>query len=119
MVVAGTPPIAYRWIRGGVPYVTSSVPVLVLTNNQTNVSIRVAATNIITARAADNRGALQFVAQTNKSYAVQYRTGLVFSGWSNFVSFSPLGSIRTTRVDVPNPPAEPARFYRVVTPMVP
>ena len=33
VVVTGAPPIYYRWIRGGTPYLTSSVPILVLTNN--------------------------------------------------------------------------------------
>jgi hypothetical protein len=41
-------PLAYRWIRGGTPLLTSSVPVLVLTNVQSNTTIRVAITNLST-----------------------------------------------------------------------
>jgi hypothetical protein len=37
--------LGYRWIRNGAAFLTSSVPVLVLTNVQSNAMIRVAVTN--------------------------------------------------------------------------
>jgi hypothetical protein len=190
VVVTGAPPIWYRWIRGGTPYVTSSVPVLVLTNNQASVSIRVAVTNVATGpgginsstvqlivlpdndgdgmadswevlygmntnNAADalldfdgdgminrdeyiagtdptnalsllklvltatNSAMLQFIAQSNTSYTVQYRTNLTSAAWSNLTSVSAQTFLSTVQVNVPKPPPEPARFYRIVTPLVP
>jgi hypothetical protein len=190
VVVTGAPPIYYRWIRGGTPYVTSSVPVLVLTNVQASTSIRVAATNIATGlgglnsstvqltvlsdndgdgmwdawevqygfntnsaadatldldgdgminrdeyvagtdpydplsllklvRTATNSAVLQFVAQSNISYTVQYRTNLSSAVWSNLTSISAQAFVSTVQVNVPKPPPEPARFYRIVTPLVP
>ena len=41
-------PLAYRWIRAGSGYLTSSTPVLVLTNVQASTTIRVAVTNLST-----------------------------------------------------------------------
>ncbi len=41
-------PLAYRWLRGGIPILTSTVPMLVLTNVQSNTTIRVAITNLST-----------------------------------------------------------------------
>lgn len=38
-------PLGYRWIRNGMPFLTSAVPVLVLTNVQSNAIIRVSVTN--------------------------------------------------------------------------
>ena len=38
-------PLGYRWIRNGAAFLTSTVPVLVLTNAQSNAVIRVAVTN--------------------------------------------------------------------------
>jgi hypothetical protein len=46
VVATGAPPLYYRWIRGGFPYLTSSVPMLVLTNNLSNTTVRVAITNL-------------------------------------------------------------------------
>jgi ABC-type molybdate transport system substrate-binding protein len=190
VVVTGTPPFMYRWIRGGIPYVTSSVPTLTLTNNQTNVSVRVAVTNIATGpgginsstvqltvvpdadgdgipdpwellyglvpsdpadapldfdldgmsnldeyRAGTdpnnaksllklvvtptNSAVLQFVAQTNKSYTVQYRSDLTSTAWINLTSINAQAFVSTVQVNVPKPPPEPSRFYRIVTPLVP
>ena len=59
VVVTGTPPIYYRWIRAGSPYATSSVPTFTFTNNQTSVSIRVAATNLSTGPGGFNSSTVQ------------------------------------------------------------
>ncbi|HWN96223.1 MAG TPA: CotH kinase family protein, partial [Methylomirabilota bacterium] len=191
VVVTGAPPIWFRWIRGGSPYITSSVPVLTLTNVQANVSIRVAATNVATGPGginsstvqltvlpdfdgdgiadswetnyfgfstnntadgaldfdgdgminrdeyvagtnptnalsvlklvltATNSAVLEFVAQPNISYTVQFRTNLTSATWSNLTSVTAATLVRTVEVNVPKPPLEPARFYRIVTPLVP
>ncbi|HWN93725.1 MAG TPA: lamin tail domain-containing protein [Methylomirabilota bacterium] len=191
VIVTGAPPIWYRWIRGGSPYFTSSVPELVLTNNQVSVSIRVAVTNMATGPGglnsstvqltvlpdndsdgvadfwealygmntnsagdalldfdgdgminrdeyvantvptdtlsllkltltATNAGVLQFVAQTNIGYTLQYRTNLNFPNWvalTNIVAQT--SQVRTVLVNAPTPPPESIRFYRIVTPLVP
>ncbi|HWN95353.1 MAG TPA: hypothetical protein VNT99_10005, partial [Methylomirabilota bacterium] len=191
VVVTGAPPIYYRWIRGGTPYLTSSVPYLVLTDVQATVSIRVAATNMATGlgglnsttvtltvlpdfdgdgiadywetnypgfstnnaadglldfdgdsminrdeyvagtnpndalsllklvQTATNSAALEFIAQSNITYTVQYRTNLTSAIWSNVTSITAGTLVRTVQVNVPKPLPEPARFYRIVTPLVP
>ncbi len=191
VVVTGAPPIYFRWIRGGTPYLTSSVPYLILTNVQATVSIRVAATNMATGlgglnsstvtltvlpdfdgdgiadywetnypgfstnNAADgqldfdadgminrdeflagtdptdalsllklvltgtNSAVLEFVAQSNVTYTVQYRTNLTSALWSNVTNITASTLVRTVQVSVPKPLPEPARFYRIVTPLVP
>ncbi len=190
VMVTGAPPIWYRWIRGGSPYITSSVPILVLTNVQASTSIRVASTNIAsgpggvnsrtvqltvhpdfdgdgvgdpweaqygfnTNSLADgdldfdgdgmsnrdeyragtdptdplsvlklarslNGTLLQFVAQSNLSYSVQYRTNLTDAPWTSVTNVGgQINTVRTVQVSAPNPPPEQMRFYRVVTPLVP
>ncbi|HWN93602.1 MAG TPA: lamin tail domain-containing protein, partial [Methylomirabilota bacterium] len=187
VVVTGAPPIYYRWIRAGTPYLTNDVPCLTLTNVLVGASIRVAVTNMATGpgginsttvqmmvladddrdgmadaweliygfntnNAADgaldsdgdgmlnrdeygartnpndpasllklvltatNSAALQFIAQTNISYGVQYSTNLSAAGWLNVTSITAGTNVRTAEVIVPTPPPEPARFYRIVTP---
>jgi hypothetical protein len=66
-----------------------------------------------------NAGQLQFVAQTNIGYTLQYRTNLNSAAWSNLTSITAQSLTRTIEVTVPKPPPEPARFYRVVTPLAP
>ncbi|HWN93768.1 MAG TPA: lamin tail domain-containing protein, partial [Methylomirabilota bacterium] len=52
-------PLAYRWIRAGSPFLTSSVPYLVLTDVQTSVSIRCAVTNLSTGLGGVNSSTVQ------------------------------------------------------------
>lgn len=190
VIVTGAPPIWYFWLQGPSYSLTSSVPVLVLTNVQISASIRAYATNLVTGagglrsatvqltvlpdhdrdgiadsweaqygmntnNAADalldldgdgminrdeyvagthptnalsvlkltltttNTGVLQFVAQTNVGYTVQYRTNLGSAVWNNVTSISSDSLVRTVRVNAPNPPPEKERYYRIVTPPVP
>jgi hypothetical protein len=184
-------PLTFRWIRGGTPYLTSSVPWLVLTNVQASASIRVALTNLSTGlggfnsstiqmtvlpdfdgdgiadewelrygmntnnaadglldldgdgmnnhdefiagtdpydassllkliRTATNKTVLQFLAQTNISYTVQYRTNLTTGIWTTWTNILPQQSqVRTIEVNTPNPPPESVRFYRIITPILP
>ena len=63
--------------------------------------------------------ALEFVAQTNISYSVQYRTALGTQVWTTVSNVAAQPSlIRTVQVNTPNPPPERERYYRVVTPQV-
>jgi hypothetical protein len=68
---------------------------------------------------ATNSAVLEFVAQTNTSYTVQYRTNLTTAVWSNLTSIVAQTFVSTVQVNVPKPPPERARFYRIVTPLVP
>ena len=185
-------PIGYRWIRGGTPYATTSVPVLVISNVQASATIRVVLTNIASssvyspgpssltsvaltmlpdgdadgmadawetayfggtnaaspaldadgdglsnrdeyaagtnptnaasvlrlALTATNQTRLEFVAQTNLSYTVLYRTNLAGGLWQSLSNVPAASLIRTIQLDAPNLPA-PERYLRVVTPAVP
>ena len=66
-----------------------------------------------------NAAVLQFVAQTNVSYTLQFRTNLTSALWNNVTSIAAQSLMQTIQVKVPKPPPEPARFYRVVTPAEP
>jgi hypothetical protein len=61
MVLAGPDrplaPLGYRWIRNGVPFLTNAVPLLVLTNVQSNTTIRVAVTNFVVATGVSSTNA--------------------------------------------------------------
>jgi hypothetical protein len=62
-----------------------------------------------------NPGLLQFIAQSNVAYRVEYRTNLAFESWSAFTSLAAQAFSRTAQVSVPYPPSVPARYYRIVT----
>lgn len=66
-----------------------------------------------------NLGLLQFIAQSNIAYRVEYRTNLAFDSWSAFTSLAAQAYPRTAQVSVPYPPPAPARYYRIVTLPVP
>ena len=66
-----------------------------------------------------NTAVLQFVAQTNIGYSLQYRTNLNSAVWNSFTSIAAQSLVQTVRVGVPKPPPDVARFYRVVTPPQP
>ncbi len=69
--------------------------------------------------AATNAARLNFVAQTNIGYTVQYRTNLSLGLWNPFSNISAQSQVRTIQVNTPYPPPESERFYRIVTPPVP
>jgi hypothetical protein len=62
-----------------------------------------------------NPGLLQFIAQSNIAYRVEYRTNLASDSWSTFTSLAAQAYQRTAQVSVPYPPLVPARYYRIVT----
>jgi hypothetical protein len=69
---------------------------------------------------ATNASLLQFVAQSNISYTVQYRTNFTTAAWSMLTNVAGQSGVRT--IDVNNviglPPRD-ERYYRVVTPSEP
>ena len=66
-----------------------------------------------------NTSELVFVAQTNLSYSVQWRTNLVSPTWTNLTSILASPQVRTIAVDSATAPAAGERYFRVVTPMAP
>jgi len=62
---------------------------------------------------------LEFVAQANLGYTVQFRTNLESATWNVVTNIAANSLVRTVQVDVASPPPEPLRFYRIVTPAVP
>ena len=68
---------------------------------------------------ATNAAVLNFTAQSNISYTVQWRTNLVAPAWSNLTSITALPLVRTVLVNSATAPAAPERYLRIVTPSVP
>lgn len=66
-----------------------------------------------------NTGILEFLAQSNIAYTVQYRTDLLFGAWGNLTNISAHPQSRTVPVRALNPAATPELYYRVVTPPSP
>lgn len=69
---------------------------------------------------ATNASVLEFVAQTNLTYAVLGRTNLTGAPWTVVTNILPSSSVRTVQVNsAVSPLPNPERYYRVVTPFVP
>ena len=68
---------------------------------------------------ATNATELSFVAQTNLSYTVQWRTNLVLSAWSNLTSIIAQPLVRTIQVNTVTAPAGAERYLRIITPQAP
>ena len=69
---------------------------------------------------ATNASTLQFVAQTNIGYTVQFRTNLGAALWSSLTNILGSPLIRTVEVNTPVPPAPAGElYYRIITPPVP
>jgi hypothetical protein len=66
-----------------------------------------------------NANVLSFVAQTNLSYSVQWRTNLVAPSWVNLTNIFPSNQVRTITVNSGAAPPGTERYFRVVTPLVP
>jgi lysophospholipase L1-like esterase len=64
-------------------------------------------------------GVLEFVAQANIAYTVQYRTNLTLAPWIDFTNFGAQSEARTVQVHAVNPPPTWERYYRIVTPPIP
>jgi hypothetical protein len=68
---------------------------------------------------ATNAHVLQFVAQTNVSYSVQWRTNLSSILWNTLTNITAGSQVRTVQVDSAAAPASDQQYFRVVTPIVP
>jgi hypothetical protein len=68
---------------------------------------------------ATNSSVLNFVAQSNISYTVQWRTNLIAPGWTNLTSILSSPTVRTIDVNTVTAPPGVERYYRIVTPLVP
>jgi len=66
-----------------------------------------------------NSGILEFVAQSNLAYTIQYRTNLTVAPWSKLTNVSAQSQVHTARVNAPFPPPTREHYFRVVTPPVP
>jgi hypothetical protein len=69
---------------------------------------------------ATNKSVLQFEAQTNISYTVQFRTNFTAPNWNFLTNIAAQPSqVRTILVNVPYPVPDVERYYRIVTPQLP
>jgi hypothetical protein len=67
-----------------------------------------------------NSAVLEFVAQSNITYTIQYRTNLSINVWSNYLNLTAQPQARTVQVEAVNVPLLTSpRFYRIVTPLLP
>ena len=69
--------------------------------------------------ATTNTALLEFVARSNITYSIQFRTNLVTGSWNNPTNLNAQSQTRTVQVNTVSSPALPERYYRVVTPQVP
>lgn len=84
----------------------------------TNPTNALSVLKIITSAAND--AILEFVAQTNNGYQLQYRTNLESAIWNTLTTVPPHTSlVRTIQFEAPKPPPEGTRYYRVATPPLP
>jgi hypothetical protein len=76
------------------------------------------ALSVLKLELAAGNSALQFVAQSNLSYSLQYRTNLSGAPWTVVTNVLGLtNAVRTIQVNATNPPPGWERFYRVATPV--
>ena len=66
-----------------------------------------------------NTSTLEFVAQTNLDYTVQFRTNLSSALWNSLSNILASPQVRTVVVEVAAPPGVGERYYRIVTPLLP
>jgi hypothetical protein len=66
-----------------------------------------------------NPSLLQFVAQSNLTYSVQFRTNFSTGNWTSFTNITSQTDIRTVDVNNVIVPLPRERYFRVVTPFVP
>ncbi len=59
---------------------------------------------------------LQFVAQSNVAYTVQFQSNLNATPWLTLSNITPQSILRTAQVNDPSPATNKARFYRVIVP---
>ena len=65
---------------------------------------------------ATNAHVLQFTAQSNLSYGIQWRTNMLSPAWSNLTSITAQSLVRTLRIHSAIAPPSSEKFFRLVTP---
>jgi hypothetical protein len=68
---------------------------------------------------ATNTAELNFIAQSNISYTVQWQTNPVAAPWNRLTNILAQPGVRTIQVPTGNTPASPEKYFRVVTPLLP
>ena len=70
---------------------------------------------------ATNANQLSFLAQSNLTYSVQWKSNLTSGLWTNLTNIGGQTGVRTIVVDTASAPAPagPERYWRVVTPSGP
>ena len=66
-----------------------------------------------------NSALLQFVAQSNMTYSVQYRTNFTTAEWLTLTNIGSQSDVRTVDVNNVIAPLPRERYFRIVTPLVP
>jgi len=66
-----------------------------------------------------NAAELNFTAESNISYTVQWQTNLAGPGWNHLTNITAQPLVRTITFDTAAAPPSAARYYRIVTPLVP
>jgi hypothetical protein len=62
---------------------------------------------------------LEFLARSNISYSIQFRTNLVSGSWNNLTNLNAQLQTRTVELNAVSLPALQEGYYRVVTPPTP
>jgi hypothetical protein len=68
---------------------------------------------------ATNATELNFIAQSNISYTVQWQTNPVATPWNRLTNIVAQPEVRIIQVPTGNTPASPEKYFRVVTPLLP
>ena len=68
---------------------------------------------------ATNALELNFTAQSNITYTVQWQTNLAVTAWNNLTNITAQPQLRTIQLDTSTVPFSPQRYFRVVTPLAP
>jgi hypothetical protein len=66
-----------------------------------------------------NNSVLRFTAESNRFYAVEYRTNLVTAPWTTLTNIVGSTLVRTAAVNAPFPAPQDERYYRILTPASP
>jgi hypothetical protein len=68
---------------------------------------------------ATNATELNFIAQSNISYTVQWQTNPAVSPWNNLTNIAAQPFMREIQLETATQPASPQRYFRLVTPRMP
>jgi hypothetical protein len=78
-------------------------------------SVTVAPTIESISLTSSNSVLIQFTAEANAGYQIEYRESLSTGSWQTLVVLDPIGSVHPVAFNDPIPPGTNSRFYRLVT----